>query len=67
MSKAMWGLMKIGAKSKSYHETAKWIFCALIAPFAPRDGFENVITAPATESISNILRHYFRSSAGPRK
>lgn len=63
MSQAMWGLMKIGARSKSYHETAKWIFCALVAPFAPRDGFETIITAPASESILKILRHYLRYSA----
>jgi glycosyltransferase involved in cell wall biosynthesis len=59
-ARAVWQLVKAGALSPGYSEKLKWLFCAVIAPFAPRSGFENVIAAPVVESVSNILRRNTR-------
>ena len=56
--RAVWQLLKAGVISPGYNERLKWFFCAGIAPFAPREGFENVIAAPAGESITSILKSH---------
>jgi hypothetical protein len=61
--KAMRNFVRISSCSPSYREKAKWLFCALLAPLAPKEGFEAVIAAPASESILKILRHHLRYSA----
>jgi glycosyltransferase involved in cell wall biosynthesis len=58
--KAMRNLVRIASCSQSYREKAKWLFCALVAPVAPKEGFETVIAAPVSESILKISRHYLR-------
>ena len=52
-------LIKIGIGSKSFREAAKWFFCALVTPFAPRDDFQSIISGPAVNSISRIIRYHF--------
>jgi GT2 family glycosyltransferase len=65
--KAMWEFIKIGGRSQSYREAVKWLFCAFVAPFAPKDNFQVVVTAPAGDSILKILRHHLRRSGRPRQ
>ncbi len=53
-------LVKAGALSPGYSAKLKWFFCAVIAPFAPRSGFENVIAVSVAESVTNILKRNTR-------
>jgi len=60
VTRAVWQLLKAGMISPGFSEKLKWFFCAGIAPFAPRRGFENVIAAPVVESVTNILKRNTR-------
>jgi glycosyltransferase involved in cell wall biosynthesis len=62
IGRAVRQLVKAGAISPGYNEKLKWFFCAVIAPFAPRSGFENVISAPVAESVTNILKRNTRGA-----
>lgn len=59
----MWQLLKAGMIAPAASEKLKWLFCAAIAPFAPREGFENVIAAPAAASVRNILKGHARGTS----
>jgi glycosyltransferase involved in cell wall biosynthesis len=59
-SRGVWQLLKAGMISPGLTEKIKWFFCAGIAPFAPRSGFENVIAAPVVDSVTNILKRNTR-------
>jgi glycosyltransferase involved in cell wall biosynthesis len=60
IGRAVRRLVKAGAISPGYSEKMKWFFCAGIAPFAPRSGFESVIATPVVESVTNILKRNTR-------
>lgn len=62
-SKAMRNFVRIARLSRSRRESAKWLFCAVVAPFAPRENFQAVITDPASKSILKILRYHLGGSS----
>jgi glycosyltransferase involved in cell wall biosynthesis len=65
--KAMGTFTKIGNGSKTHRERFKWFFCALVAPFAPRNNFHSIIEAPAGQSILKILRYHFGGTSATVK
>jgi glycosyltransferase involved in cell wall biosynthesis len=56
----MWQCLKAGAASKAAKERFKWWYCALAAPFAPRDQFQQIVTFSIGQSIRTIIRYHLR-------
>jgi glycosyltransferase involved in cell wall biosynthesis len=56
----MWQCLKAGAASQVTKEKFKWWYCAIAAPFAPRDKFQQIVTFSIGQSIRTIIRHHFR-------
>lgn len=48
-------LMMASLMSRHWKERAKWLYCTLILPIAPRDQLENISTLPIAKSIRHIL------------
>lgn len=61
-ARGVWQLFKAGASSRHAREKMKWFFCAVAAPFAPRQQLEDIASSPASQSLSSILRHRFRGA-----
>lgn len=52
--------LKAGQLIPGFREKLKWFYCALIAPLAPQDQFEQIVSFPVTRSIKIIIRHHLR-------
>jgi hypothetical protein len=48
------------AMSGRWRERVKWLYCAVAAPFAPREQFDRVIAASIPDSLAAIARHWLR-------
>ena len=59
----MWQILKAGAWNPSTREKLKWFFCAAVAPVAPRERFEEVVSKPFSHALANILRLPSRGDA----
>jgi glycosyltransferase involved in cell wall biosynthesis len=57
VSRAVWQFLKAGAKSPRMREKVKWLFCACVAPFAPKQRFEKLVVTPLGKSIAGLLRY----------
>ncbi|HEY0077452.1 MAG TPA: glycosyltransferase family A protein [Pyrinomonadaceae bacterium] len=56
-------ILKAGAWSPSMREKLKWFFCAAVAPVAPRERFEEVVSKPVRRALADILRLPSRGDA----
>ena len=52
----MWLLLNASYKSSRWNESLKWIYSALVAPFAPRNNFQKIVSLPIKESLKLLLR-----------
>jgi glycosyltransferase involved in cell wall biosynthesis len=52
----LWQILKAGRWNPSRREKLKWFFCAAVAPVAPRERFEEVVSKPVSRALANILR-----------
>jgi glycosyltransferase involved in cell wall biosynthesis len=55
-AKGMWQFLKAAVMSRTAKEKMKWIFCALLAAFAPRDQFDNFVAMPIRKSLAGVIR-----------
>jgi len=54
--RGMWLLLSASYKSSRWNESLKWIYSALVAPFAPRNNFQKIVSLPIKESLKLLLR-----------
>ena len=52
----MWRLLNASYRSSQWNESLKWIYSALVAPFAPRNNFQKIVSLPIRESLNLLLR-----------
>jgi hypothetical protein len=48
-------LLAAAMKSATWRESLKWLYSALVAPFAPRRTFQKIVYSPIKESLSALL------------
>ena len=60
---ALSGFASIAMDCGTLKEKAKWLFCGLVAPLAPKDDFASVITDPVGKSMLRILRSHLQGAS----
>jgi glycosyltransferase involved in cell wall biosynthesis len=60
LPKGMFHLIKAAIWSSAPRDRVRWLWCAAVAPFAPKQQFEEIIAAPVKHSLAAIFRHSFR-------
>ncbi len=51
---------KAGSMAQEMREKVKWWYCAMVAPFAPKDQFARIVASPVAQSFKSIIRYHFR-------
>jgi len=52
----IWRLLNASYRSSSWNESLKWVYSAIVAPFAPRRNFQKIAYRPIKESLNLLLR-----------